>query len=72
MLLYRSEEHIARWCKQWRLEQGAILSLDQGWRLAQAWYGPDRRDPAWRRRTPAETKALFVELGFASPFWDLT
>src|SRR5436305_9251093 len=34
MLLFRSEEHIDRWCAAWRLPRGAILTLETGWRLA--------------------------------------
>ena len=71
MLLFRSEDHIHRWCQQWRLEHGAQLSLDQAWRLAQAWYGPDRREARWRRKTVEETEALLAELGLTSPFWNL-
>ena len=51
MLFFRSEEHVDRWCGQWRLERGAVLPLDLGWRLAQAWYGVDRRDPQSVSRT---------------------
>lgn len=71
MLLFRSEEHIDRWCRQWQRERGAILTLDQAWRLAQAWYGPDRRAADWRRYTVVETVALFARLGLNGPFWDL-
>ena len=71
MLLFWSEEHVDHWCEQWNLPRGALLSLAQGWRLAQAWYGPDRRDLAWRRKTGEETEALLMELGLTSPFWSL-
>jgi len=71
MLLFRSEEHIDRWCAAWRLPRGAILTLGAGWRLAQAWLGPDRRDPAWRRRTVEEAEALFTKLELTSSFWSL-
>lgn len=52
-----------------RFDRGAVLSLEQGWKLAKSWYGPDRRDPAWRRRTIDETEGLFAELGLTSGFW---
>jgi hypothetical protein len=71
MLLFRSEEHIERWCRSWKLERGAVLTMEQAWRLAQAWYGPDRRQPGWRRKTVDEAEALFAELGFTSAFWNL-
>src|SRR2546427_3236184 len=47
MLLFRSEQHVDRWCKQWNRPRGGILSLQQGCRLAKEWYG-DRLSPAWR------------------------
>ena len=71
MLLFRSEEHVDRWCKQWKLERGALLSLDQAWRLALAWYGPDRRERTWRRKTVDETEAMLAELGLTGSFWNL-
>jgi hypothetical protein len=71
MLLFRSEEHVDKWCRDWRLESGAVLTLGQCWRLADAWYSSDRRDPTWRRRTPHEAQALFTDLGLISPFWKI-
>ena len=56
----------------WNLPRGEVLSLDRCWRLAKAWYGPDRREPEWRRRTVDEAEALFTELGLTSPFWRLS
>jgi len=71
MLLFRSEEHVDRWCASWHFDRGAVLSLEQGWELARAWYGADRRKPEWRRRTLEEAMKLFEELGLTSPFWNL-
>ena len=71
MLLFWSEEHVEKWCEDWNLPRGEVLPLDLCWRLAKAWYGPDRREPEWRRRNAEETKALFAELGLTSPFWRL-
>jgi hypothetical protein len=71
MLLFRAEEHVDRWCRQWHLERGAILAVDQVWRLARAWYAEDRRAPGWRRRTVEESEAALAALGLTSPFWAL-
>ena len=71
MLFFRSEEHIARWCGDWRLGPGAVIPMEKGWELARTWYDEDRRDPAWRRRTLEETEAVFAALGFTSEFWNL-
>ena len=71
MLLFRSEEHVDRWCTSWRFARGAMMSLETAWELARAWYGPDRRQPEWRRRTLDEVEALFAQLGLTSSFWNL-
>ncbi|GAC1398500.1 MAG: hypothetical protein NVSMB68_14220 [Thermoanaerobaculia bacterium] len=72
MLYFRSEEDIDRWCATWRLKRGAVLTIEQGWRLAKAWYREDRRDPAWRRRTAQEAAAVFASCGLTSEFWKVT
>jgi hypothetical protein len=70
MLLFRSEEHVTRWCEQWHQPRGAVFSLEQQWKLAQAWYA-DRMELDWRRKTSEEVEALWTELGFTSSFWAL-
>ncbi len=69
MLLFRSEEHVDRWCAQWALPRGAVLRLDQAWRLAQAWFSADRGAPEWRRPTVEEVEALFARLELTGTFW---
>jgi len=71
MLLFRSEEHVDRWCESRSMPRGALLSLSQAWDLARAWYGPDRRAPQWRRHTVEEARDLFHRLGLTSDFWKL-
>ena len=71
MLLFRSEEHVDRWCARWHASRGALLSPELTWRLAHAWFSPDRRLPGWRRRTLDETESLFAALGLTDPFWSL-
>jgi hypothetical protein len=72
MLFFRSEEHVDKWCADWRFERGAVLRLGQCWRLAKIWYGADRRDPDWRRFTAHEAQGIFTDLGLTAPFWRLT
>ncbi|MEA2163032.1 MAG: hypothetical protein QOK37_1159 [Thermoanaerobaculia bacterium] len=71
MLLFRSEEHVDRWGRTWKMDRGASLSPEQTWRLAYAWYSPDRRDPSWRRRTVDETESLLASIGLTDPYWSL-
>ncbi len=72
MLLFRSEEHIDLWCEMWGQPRGGTLSLEQIWKLASAWYGKDRRDADWRRKTLEESTAVFEEIGMTGPFWQLS
>jgi hypothetical protein len=51
------------------MARGAVLTLEQAWRLARAWYS-DRLRPDWRRKTIEDTAATFAELELTSYFWD--
>jgi hypothetical protein len=68
MLLFRSEEHIDRWCEIHRIERRPIVSLEQLWQLAVAWYS-NRLTPEARRPVGAEIRAIFDGLGLTDPFW---
>jgi Alkylmercury lyase len=70
MLLFRSEEHVQRWYRPRQSATGAMLSLQQAWELARAWYA-DRLSSQWRRRTSEEAEVLFESLGLVGPFWRL-
>jgi hypothetical protein len=71
MLLFRDEEHVDRWCEARELPRGAILTPEQGWRLARGWY-QDKLEPDWKRHTVEETEALLAEVGLSGSFWKLT
>ena len=71
MLLFRSEEHVRRWCEQWGLASGATLSLEQAWGLAHAWFEADRGEPEWQRQPLERVEALFASLGLTGSFWNL-
>lgn len=70
MLLFRGEEHIDTWRTQWNQPRGAMLTVDQAWKLAVAWYG-NKMEANWRRATVEETEALLTKLGLTGPFWNL-
>jgi len=71
MLLFRSEEHVTRWCRTWKIKRGAVLSLSQGLRLANVWYS-DRMSPAWRPFSPPQAQAALNKIGLRSQFWRLS
>jgi hypothetical protein len=68
MLLFRDEAHVDRWCRARELPRGALLTPEQGWRLAHGWF-KDKLKPDWRRHTGAETEALLAEVGLTGDFW---
>ena len=71
MQLFRSEGHIRRWCEERNREPGAVFTLEQMWRLADAWYA-DRLEPGFRRRTPDEAEELFASIGLTGDDWRLS
>ena len=70
ILLFGSEEHVDRWCTRRGMPRGALVTLEQTWSLARAWY-ERRLDPDYRRPTPAEATAAFASAGLTGSFWDL-
>ena len=70
MLLFRSEEDVAGWCRARDREPGATMDLGTLERLARAWYG-DRLDPGWRPRTRERSQAVLTAAGLTGPFWRL-
>jgi hypothetical protein len=70
MRIFRSEEHVQRWCAVRDLPLGGIMTPGQCWLLAQAWYG-DKLSPEWRRKTLDEAEATLAGIGLIGPFWSL-
>ena len=68
MLLFRSEEHIDRWCRVHDVPRGPVITLEQIWELAVAWYS-NRLTLEARRPMGAEIAAIFERLGLTGPFW---
>ena len=68
MLLFRSEEHVERWCRTRGLPKRPLVSLEQLWELAVAWYS-NRLTPEARRPMGTEIREIFDRLGLTDPFW---
>jgi len=69
MLFFRSEERVNEWCRDHAIPRRPILSLEQLWQLAVAWYDT-RLTPEARRPKPEEMRRIFEGVGLAGPFWD--
>ena len=67
-MLFRSEEHVVRWCAESRMARGAVVPLEQVWRLSRPWYA-NRLDEDWRPRTPEAIEQLFADAGLTGEFW---
>lgn len=52
------------------IAKGAVVPLDQVWRLAGPWYA-DRLDEEWAPRTPEDAERLLVGAGLTGGFWRL-
>ena len=70
MLGFRSEAHVDAWCEKRELPKRPLVSLDQQWELAVAWY-ENRLTEDSRRPGPEEAAKIFQNLGLEGPFWDL-
>lgn len=68
MSFFRSEDDVDDWCRRTGEAKGDILSLEQAWRLAIAWFG-DRMQPAYRNLSDEDMRRLFLNLGLTSAFW---
>jgi len=69
MLLFRSEEHVNRWCEQHDVPRRPLVTLEQLWQLAVAWY-ENRLTVESRRPDAQEMVNIFASVGLNGPFWD--
>ena len=70
MSIFRSEDHVQRWLAANKHSFGALVPLEQVWRLAKAWY-VDPRAPDWRPRTRDESQQVIAAAGLTGAFWEL-
>lgn len=70
ILFFRSEEHVDNWCRKMDISKGAVLSLEQSWKLARGWYH-DRLDLRWHRLSNEKAQKVLEEAGLTGDFWQL-
>lgn len=70
MLLFRSEDHVDRWCRTRGLPRRPLVTLPQLWELSAAWYA-NRLTPEARRPMGDEVRQIFDRLGLTDPFWSI-
>ena len=59
-----------RWCAEFRVARGAVVPLDQVWRLSGPWY-VDRLNEDWRPKTPDVIERLIADAGLTGDFWQV-
>ena len=69
MLLFRSEESVEAWCSTRDLPVRPMLTLEQLWQMALAWYS-NRLTEESRRPGPEEIVQIFGRIGLTDTFWD--
>ena len=69
MLLFRSEETVARWCVARGIPRRPMINLSQLWDLGTTWY-ENRLTVESRRPGPDEMVKIFARTGLEGPFWD--
>jgi hypothetical protein len=68
MSLFQNDDHLTRWLTARKYQKGAVVGIEQVWRLAMAWYH-DPRDPSWRPTTKEEQQAVLESVGLRGAFW---
>jgi hypothetical protein len=69
MSFFRSEERVEEWCRAHAVPRRPLITLEQLWSLALAWY-ENRLSPDARRPGPDEMRAIFAASGLQGAFWD--
>ncbi len=69
MLFFRSEEMVKAWCEAKEAPVRPLVTMDQLWSLANAWYAT-RLEENSRRPQADEMRGIFASIGLDDPFWD--
>lgn len=69
MLFFRSEDEVRTWCEANSTPVRPMVSREQQWQLADAWYS-NRLNPDARRPGPDEMREIFSAIGLTGSFWD--
>jgi len=68
MLVFRSEDHVARWLAG--RPAGASIPVSKLAELAEAWWW-DRIDPDWQPHSREQNQSILDRVGLTGDFWRL-
>ena len=69
MLFFRSEERVRQWCAAQGVPVRPLVTMDQLWTLATAWYATRLQEDS-RRPQPDEMVRILSGVGLGGEFWD--
>jgi len=69
MLFFLSEEAVRAWCAERGAPLRPLVTMDQIWKLATAWYST-RLEPDARRPGADEIPGIFARIGLDDEFWN--
>ena len=70
MLLFKNERQVDEWSARHHIPRGDVQPVARVLELSKRWYGEHLR-PDWTKKSVADARALFAELGFTHPVWHL-
>lgn len=70
MLLFKDESQVVEWSSRHQIPRGDVQPIAKVLELAQRWYGEHLR-PDWTKKSVAEARAIFADLGLSHPVWSL-
>jgi hypothetical protein len=70
MLLFKDENQVAEWSVRHRISRGDIQPVATVLGLATLWYGDHLRTD-WTKKSIAEARTIFADLGLVHPVWSL-
>jgi hypothetical protein len=68
MLVFRSEDHVARWLAG--RPAGASIPVSKLAELAEAWWW-DRLEPDWQPHNREQNQSILDRVGLTGDFWRL-
>jgi hypothetical protein len=70
MLLFKDGHQVDEWSARHRISRGDVQPVARVLELSKRWYG-EHLSPNWTKKSVADARALFAELGFTHPVWHL-
>ena len=70
MLLFKDENHVNEWSARHRIPRGDVQPVTTVLELSRRWYGEHLR-PEWTKKSVADARTIFAELGLVHPVWSL-